>query len=288
MTYACRVLTPRDHDGTTEPLLIIGGARQDMYSWTRLERRLAKHTSLVVMGLPTGSADLDALAEATLYAIDQLAVDRVNILGVSYGAPIAYRLAQSHPERVARLLLAGATPRGGPRITALFRQGLKLGTDTTTPAADEPARREYVRNVVDMLVNRATRHKVPQGPAVARLLERQLMRTPQSNARNSVSGYVRLFDTELYPPGGIDGIPALVFTGEHDCITSPEETQAVATTIAGCTFLLIRDTDHMAHLEREAEYADLVTRFLRDQPVRDLPYCRYPQPPDRPRPQGPG
>ncbi|MFB7629669.1 alpha/beta fold hydrolase [Streptomyces sp. NPDC056149] len=128
VTYACRILTPRRRYGT-EPLVLIGGALQDMYSWPRLERRLTAHTTLMLMDLPgTGNADdpaasagIDVLVEAALHAIDHLGADRVNILGASYGTPIAYRLAQSHPDRVARLLLAGAAPparaaadRGGP------------------------------------------------------------------------------------------------------------------------------------------------------------------------------
>ncbi|WP_267890179.1 alpha/beta fold hydrolase [Streptomyces sp. NRRL F-4489] len=283
MTYACRVLTPRRRTGG-EPLVLIGGALQDMYSWPRLERRLTAHTTVVLMDLPgTGNAgDLAAgagfevLAEAARYAIDRLALGPVNVLGASYGAPIAYRLAQSYPDRVARLLLAGATPRVGPRLTAVVRQGLALvGTAGSRPAA-EPERRAYARNVVDMLVNSATRQEVAQGPAVARLLERQLLRTSQSAALRYAACHERLLDTDLYPPGGISGVPALVFTGEHDCASSPAENAAVAATIDGCAFALIRDADHMAHLERDAEYADLVTRFLRDESVRGLPYCRYP------------
>ncbi|MFF4953380.1 alpha/beta fold hydrolase [Streptomyces chattanoogensis] len=283
MTYACRVLTSRRRYGT-EPLVLIGGALQDMYSWPRLERRLTAHTTLVLMDLPgTGNAgDLDAgagfeiLAEAAGHAIERLALGPVNVLGASYGAPIAYRLAQSRPDLVARLLLAGATPRVGPRLTAVVRQGLELVGSHSRPA-DEPARRDYARNVVDVLVNSATRHEVAQGAAVARLLERQLLRTSQSAALRYAACHERLLDTDLYPPGGIAGVPALVFTGEHDCASSPEENSAVAATISDCAFALIRDADHMAHLEREAEYADLVTRFLRDQPVQGLPYCRYPQ-----------
>ncbi|QHC23117.1 alpha/beta fold hydrolase [Streptomyces sp. GS7] len=297
MAYACRIVPARRPCGT-EPLVLIGGALQDMYSWPRLERRLTEHTTLMLMDLPgTGSAgDLastagfDVLADAALHAIDQLAVPRVNLLGASYGAPIAYRLAQAHPDRVARLILAGATPRVGPRLTAVVRQGLELigadaGTGTGAPA-DDSARQDYARKVVDMLVNSATRHEVAQGPAVARMLERQLMRTSYSAALRHAACHERLLDVDLYPPGGIDTVRTLVFTGEHDCTSSPEENRAVAATIADAAFLLIRDADHMAHLERDAEYADLVTRFLRDRPLRDLPYCRYPDAPGRPDPQG--
>ncbi|MFB7629670.1 alpha/beta fold hydrolase [Streptomyces sp. NPDC056149] len=99
------------------------------------------------------------------------------------------------------------------------------------------------------------------------------MRDSQSAALRYATCHERLLDTDFCPPGGISGVPALVFTGEHDCTSTPAENEAVAATIEDCTFLLLRDADHMAHLEREAEYADLVTRFLRDQPVHGLPYC---------------
>ncbi|MFE6686986.1 alpha/beta fold hydrolase [Streptomyces sp. NPDC057743] len=280
MNYACRILTPRRPYGT-EPLVLIGGALQDMYSWPRLERRLSAHTTLTLMDLPgTGNADdlaasagIEFLVEATLHAIDRLGADQVNILGASFGAPIAYRLAQSHPGRVARLLLAGATPRLGPRLTAMVHRGLALAGSTGSSPADETARRDYARTIVDILVNDATRHEVAQGPAAARLLERELMRDSQSAALRYAACLEHLLDIDLCPPGGISGLPALVFTGEHDCTSTPAENEAVAATIEDCTFLLLRDADHMAHLEREAEYADLVTRFLRDQPVHGLPYC---------------
>lgn len=296
MTYACRVLTPAAEQ-RVEPLVLVGGALQDMRSWPRLERRLTAHMTMVLMDLPgsgvasdlAASAGFDVLADAARHALDVLGLAQVNLLGTSYGAAIAYRLAQTSPERVARLLLAGTTPRVNPQVAGLIRDGLYAlevdasgrAADLTTAVAGVPpgCPTGYARQVVGMLLNAAERHRVTQADVVSRLLHREFARLTRREALRHAACHARLLDRDLIPPGGIPSVPALVFTGEHDSMSTPAENRAVAASIPNSTFVLVRNADHMLHLEREAEYADLVTRFVRDGPLRDLPYCT---PPERP------
>ncbi|REK89306.1 hypothetical protein DY245_16165 [Streptomyces inhibens] len=109
---------------------------------------------------------------------------------------------------------------------------------------------------------------------MAQLLYRQLTRTSERATLRHAACHERLLDKDLCPTGGIDKVPALVFAGEHDCASSPDDNRAVAATIAGSAFLLMRNAAHMAHLEREPEYADLVTRLLHDVPCRTFPIAR--------------
>lgn len=319
LRYACRVVggTVAGGDGptadtaTTEPLLLLGGALQDMYSWPRLERRIASRTRLVLIDLPgSGTADdlpaeqgFDVLAQAAVHALDHLGLRRVNLLGASYGAPIAYRIAQRHPERVARLLLAGAAHRVNDPMAALMRdtvQHLESASahpgdspagpgDSSAGPGDSPADLwpgpgDYADRLADCLVNRDEQHRVRQSAAVRRLLTRQCLRITRREALRNAACHRRLLDGELLPPGGIRGVTTLVFTGEHDHTTTARQNRDVAATIADSTLLFLREADHMAHLERDTEYAELVLRFLHDLPLDGLPYCT---PPEHPAP-GPG
>ncbi len=258
-----------------------------MYAWPRLERRIAPCTPVILVDLPgTGSADelpaeegFDALAAAALHLLDALDLPRVNVLGASYGAPIAYRLAQTSPQRVSRLLLAGATRRVPCEMRTFLRDaavrieasapgpGQSLDSVCTTDGT-------YADHLVRCLVNTSEHHRVQESAAVQRLLRRQALRSTWRQVKRHAACHRRLLDPGLIPEGGISGVPALVFTGEYDITTSPRRNQEVARTIAGSTFALIREADHMAHLERDAEYADLVLAFLHDRRVDDLDFVR--------------
>lgn len=78
--------------------------------------------------------------------------------------------------------------------------------------------------------------------------------------------------------GGLTGVPALVFAGEHDTVTSPERQRAFAATIEGSRFLMIGECDHWVVLERPDDVADLVARFFTDRPLEPAPGPAVPAP----------
>jgi hypothetical protein len=65
-----------------------------------------------------------------------------------------------------------------------------------------------------------------------------------------------------------------VATGEHDALTTPRLCRELAETCRESWFAEVSDADHMLFLERTTELADLVTRFLADEPLTGLSYCR--------------
>ncbi|MFI1212364.1 alpha/beta fold hydrolase [Streptomyces sp. NPDC020802] len=287
LRYTCRVITA-GRPPVTEPLLLLGGALQDMYAWPRLERRLSAHMTLVLVDLPgVGTADdlssehgFDALAEAALLVPERLGFDRINLLGASYGAPIAYRAALSRPARIARLVLAGATHRMNPALVSeceqVWRARAALADDIDGTLSDSGSQ-EIAARAVTTLLNTALGDQVCQAPTVARLLHRQFARITPAEARRHAVCHQRLLGSDPLPSENIDAVRALVFTGEHDDVSTPDENRAVAAAIAASTFVLVRDADHMVHLEREAEYADLVLRFLTDIPLEGLHYTTTPE-----------
>ncbi|CAL9317465.1 MULTISPECIES: alpha/beta hydrolase [unclassified Streptomyces] len=292
LRYACRVVSADGGRGglsggaVAEPLLLLGGALQDMYAWPRLERYVAPYTPVVLVDLPgTGVADdlpahegFDTLADAALHLLDELGLPRVNVLGASYGVPIAYRMAQRCPGRVSRLLLAGATHRVTDSMRAFLWEAVSH-IERSAPAPGESldgpcaANGVYADRLVRYLVNTAEQERVRQSAAVQRLLRRQALRTTWRQSLRHAACHRRVLEPALLPAGGIEGVPTLVFTGEYDITTSPEQNSAVAATIPGSRLALLKDADHMAHLECDAEYADLVLRFLRGQSLEGLAYC---------------
>lgn len=261
--YGYRVLPHSSGGGlpATEPALVLGGALQGMYGWPQMDDHLGSATDVVTADLPgMGSADplppgpsADLLRRAVLGIADDLGVPRMNLFGFSYGTAIAFGFARRHPERVARLALGGVPvhidtaqvdcwERARELLAAGDREGFAaLATDALMCL--DPQRPVHRRELARRYVRRSFLHALARSPHAADSLHRALADRPDFS-------------------GGLSGVPALVFAGEHDTVTSPERQREFAATIEGSRFLTIGESDHWVILERADEVAGLVSRFF--------------------------
>lgn len=271
LRYSYRVLaqpSPR-----TEPVVVLGGALQGMYGWPQMDEHLGPYAPVVTADLP-GMGGADPLPPGTgddlLYAavagiIDDLGVDRVNLFGFSYGTSIAFGCARRNPGRIARLVLGGVPAhisdaqrsQWGRAVDRLGEGDMEgLATLTTEALMCQDARRTVHRGeLARRYVRRSFVHALTHSPHAAQSLRRALGHRPDFS-------------------GGLSGVPALVFAGEHDTVTSPDRQRAFAATIEGSRFLTIGDSDHWVVLERPDDVADLVARFFTDRPLEAAPALR--------------
>ncbi|WP_414941233.1 alpha/beta fold hydrolase [Amycolatopsis sp. cmx-11-51] len=261
----------RQSDPRTEPVIVIGGGLQGSNGWPHMEDRITPIACLVTADLPgMGTSDplppgagTDFMCAALDRIIDDLGVPRVNLFGYSYGAELAFGCAQRSPHRIARLILGGVVSHTDAAQRESLREAaahLAIGAteEFATVAANmqlclDENRRIPRRSLVYRYVRRSMLHVAVHVPHVMDYLRRSLISGPS-------------FD------GGLSGVPALVFTGEHDSITAPERQREFAATISGSRFLTIKDSDHWVVLERAADVADLAVRFFTDRPLESAPY----------------
>jgi pimeloyl-ACP methyl ester carboxylesterase len=98
-------------------------------------RRLVRHGVNIVPDLPgygrshrrDHTLDIPELAEAVLALIDELALEKVVLLGNSMGCPVGLEVAHAMPERVHRLVLV--SPAGGVQNQPLIRALGQLAVD---------------------------------------------------------------------------------------------------------------------------------------------------------------
>ncbi|MEU9566297.1 alpha/beta hydrolase [Streptomyces sp. NPDC048161] len=268
LRYGYRVL--RQPSPRTEPVIILGGALQGMYGWPQMDDHLGPLTSVVTadlpgMGdadpLPPGAGD-DVLYDAVTGIIDDLDVPRVNLFGFSYGTSIAFGCARRHPGRIARLILGGVPAhisdaqraewsRAVARLDTGDLEGL-AGLAAGVLMCQDPERRVHRGELARRYVRRSFLYALTHSPHAARSLHRALARRPDFS-------------------GGLAGVPALVFAGEHDTVTSPERQRDFAATIEGSRFVTIGESDHWVVLERPDDVADLAARFFTDRPLESAP-----------------
>ncbi|MGW2597200.1 alpha/beta fold hydrolase [Streptomyces klenkii] len=280
--YPCRTVVPPGPAGT-EPLLVLSGGLQTRHSWARLERHVAPRLPLVIPDLPPArtpgqaaqSLSWDDLTDAALHTMDELHIHRFAVLGVSSGYPIGYRLAQHHPDRVTRLMLFGASPRPAPGLADLISKGLRREGDITRrPPADAPsARLRAAQELVGALTNTEAAEQHLLIKAAGRVVLVQFAASADDPLIRYVHDRGFLLLRDPLPLGGIRGVPSLVGVGEFDTATTVAGNRAVAATISGATFVVMKNADHLLHMERDADFAALITLFLDGRPLGTLPHC---------------
>ncbi|UYZ58696.1 alpha/beta fold hydrolase [Hymenobacter latericus] len=106
--------------GQGHPLVILHGLFGTLDNWQSLARRWAEHFRVIAVDLrnhgrsphaPEHSYEL--MAQDVLELFDHLGLDgsQLTLLGHSMGGKVAMRLALSHPERLARLVVLDIAPR---------------------------------------------------------------------------------------------------------------------------------------------------------------------------------
>lgn len=139
------------------PLLLVHGMAGDVGFWGEMVSALGGRHRLIIPELRghgrsapahDGDYSIVAHAEDMLAVLDQLAVERVVVIGHSFGASVAIELAASAPDRVAGLVVvdgAGDFSLVPPEALAGFLAGLE----------DEATYAETVEGAFDVALERA-------------------------------------------------------------------------------------------------------------------------------------
>lgn len=182
--------------------------------------------------------------------VNDAALDRFALLGMSQGAAVSIAYAVRHPERVSHLILCGAYARGrrkrGSPIDAeqsealvmLMRQGW---------GRENPAFRQMFTSLF-----------VPDGSAeqMQWLNDLQRMTTSPDNAVRIRTVLDNIDITDLLPQVRV---PTLVLHCRDDAIAPFEEGRRVAAGIKGARFVVLEGRNHMI-LETDAAWP----RFLEE------------------------
>ncbi|MET7357983.1 alpha/beta fold hydrolase [Streptomyces sp. NPDC005562] len=261
----------RSTSPATEPVLVIGGVLQGMHGWSIMQNHVLPHADLISMDLP-GSGDatpldlrqkMETMCRAVEVMVDDIGVERLNLLGYSFGSAVAYRYAQNRPERIARLALGGVPVRISDKLISLWKRGAEHMRAGDPEAMVDILMEMFLcpqgeaevcnRDIVRRLVRRMTLRALTASPHGFRTMERSVLEN-------------------LDPVGGLPAVPTLVFCGEHDTISSMAEQRSFAAGLDDCRFAAIAEADHWVFLERRDEASDLVMRYFTEQPLTGLPY----------------
>lgn len=199
---------------------------------------------------PAAAPNLDDFADAVAEAMDNAAISRAVLVGLSMGGYVAFRFHARYPERVAGLVLADT----------------RAGADTAEAAAKrtaqaERARREGIAWLADeMLPNLLGTTSRNERPHLVEAIRRVMdSASAEGVAQALIAMRERPDSTPALP--SID-VPVLALAGAEDAITPPSEARLIADRTPRGRLAEIPRAGHLSALENPEAFTAVLRDFI--------------------------
>ena len=237
--------------GDRTPILFLHGVGSDKNVWAPQLGHFKRQRRAVALSYPgygesafVEGATRDDYAAAVLATMNELAIDRAHICGLSLGGVVAIAIHAAAPERCASLIIADSFavhPDGqgifdrsenasrtiGMRALAEARAGALLGS-----GAGPSIHREVIDTMSAI------------DPAAYVIGARAVWLADQRNRARKID------------------VPTLVLVGGEDVITPPALSEQLAALIPGAKLEIIAGAGHLANLEQPLAFNTAIDGFL--------------------------
>lgn len=241
-----------ERSGSGPRVVLLHGFTQTSRSWSGVAPRLAHRYEVLSVDAPGhgASAELDA----DLWGAGDLLVEAggaATYVGYSMGARIALHAALAHPESVRRLVLIGATP--GMRSDA-ERSARRAGDEELAAFLEREGLEAFLER---WLANPLFAHL----DRSAALVDDRLRNTVEGLARSLRHTGTGQQD-DLWPRLADLQMPVLLVAGSLDTKFASIAGQMASAIGPNAERVLIPSAGHAVHLERPAEFAEVLLRWL--------------------------
>jgi len=202
------------------------------------------HPGFGASDLPNGFDSIDDLAYFYLDLIEQLALDHIALIGVSFGGWIAAEIAIKTTARISHLVLANPV-------------GIKVGPREQRDIADIFAmpEEEFLKLAFcDPKLGQRDYKTMPEDEL------RSVARNREATARYGWSPF--LHDPKLRARLHRIRIPTVLLWGRQDRMVSEPYGRAYCAAIPGARFEPIDQAGHFPHIEQPDEFADRILAFI--------------------------
>jgi poly(3-hydroxyalkanoate) depolymerase len=245
--------------GSGRPLLLITGIGAHLDMWAPFARH-AGERELIAFDPPGAGLSqrprlplrMGSLAEVVRALLDELRLERVDVLGYSWGGGLAQELARRAPDRVRRLVLCATGPGLGgtpPRPLAALL--------LATPA------RYYHPRLLALTVPHIAGGRMAREPGVLAAHADQRLRRPPDPL-----GYAY----QLYAAAGWSSLPwlkrlphpTLVVAGDQDPSVPLRNARLLAARVPDARLHVVKDGGHLFLLDEPENVAGTIRAFLDD------------------------
>lgn len=246
---------------TDVPLVFIGGAFQNITQVEKLSNAIAQKSWVITIDTPGNGAtgvlpcdySFDFICRAIHSALKTLGVDRINLMGCSYGSIIAMRYAQKYLG-IDKLILASAMEKLPDELVYDFNLLLfQLEWNRIE---------EFAGGFTDLMTNPDLRARNRLARLTADKLRHALL-----NATTGIKEQFKHNTLRILRDGKTDltqmpDVETTIFTGEHDHFVPVAANQRVADAFKRGRFISVPDADHMIHVEKFRTMIEIVHEAL--------------------------
>ncbi len=251
------------------PVMFLGGAFQSFSSFRSEVEQMLEHCPVILADFPSQGGndqlapelDMEDFADLIAGFLTAQGVEKVQLMGVSYGSAMATLFASAYPQMIERLLISG--------ITCFRRESLITLLEDSLTLLDKGDMDAFATTAVCNLINHNRMEDTQIGKTYRRLLFRQIARLNDNERQRYAQNTRRLLRFQ-----GFTSFPTcetLIATGEYDNFTLPQENAAVARQCANGKFAVIRNADHLAQYEQKSASMEVVCRFMSGQSLQGIP-----------------
>jgi pimeloyl-ACP methyl ester carboxylesterase len=254
--------------GRGNPILLISGSGNVMDVWpTHFLKELAlNHTVIIFDNRGVGNTtagtrpfSIDQFANDTVGLLDALDIQRTDVLGFSMASFIAQKITLTHPERVSRLVLYGASCGG--------REGIPQTQEVTMTISDLANNRsqnadaslsvtfppEWIRKNPNYL------ETIPKTPEI-------ILSTTVVKQFNAVEDWLSRNWTGVCDQLQHISIPTLIITGAEDVSVPAANSLILVQKIPGAWLVQIKAAGHGLMFQYPEKFSEIVKTFLSTTP----------------------
>jgi pimeloyl-ACP methyl ester carboxylesterase len=250
-----------DFHGEGPPVVLIHAGIADSRMWDPQLESFGRSHKVVRLDLPGFGrspieSDVVSYRGAVAEALDAAEIERVALVGTSFGGRTALEFATEFPERVTALVLVGSgidDHEWSEQVEASFEDEEIALERGDLDAAVRPNLELWLAG---------PRRKLDEIPVDIR----ELVAEMQLQAFRNTQGLDDLRADRLEPPASqrLDkiGVPTLVLTGDEDVADIHRIADRLAREIPGAERATIAGAAHLPNLERPDEFDRIVLGFL--------------------------
>ncbi|WP_419955846.1 2-succinyl-6-hydroxy-2,4-cyclohexadiene-1-carboxylate synthase [Neobacillus niacini] len=247
------------------PLLLLHGFTGDSSTWTPFCQVWGKHSKLIIPDIighgKTDSPEdlnryqIESAAEDLILLLDQLEIEKFDLLGYSMGGRLALTLAILYPERVRKVILESASP------------GLKTDEERILRRMKDEELANFIKdqgimsfvNYWEAIPLFSTMRSLPN--SIRDSIREQRLSNNAQGLANSLLGMGTGSQASWWEKLDLLGCEVLLLTGEKDekfCKIAERMTEEMNR----ATWIVINDSGHAIHVESKEKFGTIVSDFL--------------------------
>lgn len=245
------------------PIVFIGGAFQNYSSFSKEVELLFETNPVIIVVLPgqitnnqcTRGMSIDDLTLVLMGYLVSQEMERVSIVGISFGGLIAMKFGLNFPDQIEKLILYGVTSNVNDTLKSNLLRSLELVEKDKTEELAEA----ITSNLLNLNFTEIT--KVPK--VLISRLYKSFLRLSVADKERYKNNSIRILNAALDLGEKKIYCDTLIITGRYDNFVHPIESIKIYNHCKSARIALFLIGDHLLNLRHSGKLTSLYKKFLK-------------------------